>query len=197
MYTVDIVCHGVASPKVFSKYMGWLEEKGSVSDFHFRNKATGWHTSSVSYSQNGSTHLEGMGQNPYTKLYFRGLVSRNSCHSCQYASFKRHSDITIGDYWGIEKVNPAFDDNKGTSLVILHSEKGQELFQKVLPRMEWFQSAQDLCLQPQLQQPAPRNENRDKLMHDLGFHDFETIFKKYYLLSNKEQLKKRLLKKIR
>ena len=195
LYTVDIVCHGVASPKVFSKYMRWLEKKGTVSGFRFRSKATGWHTSSVSYVQGGTEHLERMGQNPYTKLYFRGLISRNSCHSCQYTSFHRCSDMTIGDYWGIEKVNPEFDDNRGTSLVILHSRKGQEMFEQIRENVAWFSASQEQCLQPQLQWPAPKNENRDRLMQDLDRLDFETIFKKYYLLSNKEQLKKRLLKK--
>lgn len=185
LYTVDIVCHGVASPRVFEKYIHSLEKDGPISDFHFRNKATGWHTSSVSYCQNGKIQMQSMGQNPYTKLYFRGLISRESCHSCQYASFDRCSDVTIGDYWGIEKNFPEFDDNRGISLVILHSEKGKRLFDKIQFGVDVLLTDREHCLQPQLESPAPKNPNRDMLMLDLEKYDFDTLFRKYYVISNK------------
>jgi len=196
LYTIDIVCHGIASPKVYQKYIGSLEKKGSVSEFCFRNKVSGWHTSSVSYFQNGKQCLQSMGENPYTKLYFRGLISRESCHSCQYASISRCSDLTLGDYWGVEKHHPEFDDNRGISLMILHSQKGQKLFDSIKENMEFMIVSQEQCMQPQLSYPAPRNPQRDNLFMDLDKFEFESLFKKYYLISHRhfwETLRKRLL----
>ena len=196
LYTVDMVCHGVASPKAYARYMHWLTREGPVTEFGFRSKATGWHASSVTYRRNGNVYTERLGENPYTKLYFRGLLSRESCHCCQYASFDRFSDMTIGDYWGIEKVNPAFDDNKGVSLVILHSEKGRALFGEISQKAEVFQSDPAHCLQPQLQAPAEKNRSRDRLMRDLDTMPFDALFRKYRLLSNITQLKKRIGNKL-
>ena len=89
-------------------------------------------------------------------------------------------------------MNPAFDDNKGVSLVILHSEKGRALFGEISQKAEVFQSDPAHCLQPQLQAPAEKDRSRDRLMRDLDTMPFDALFRKYRLLSNITQLKKRI-----
>lgn len=160
LYTVDIVCHGVPSQKVFYYYTKALRKNGAFRDFKFRDKRDGWHKSCVSYVQNGKKNHEALGLNAYTRAYFKHLISRKSCHTCQYASFHRRSDLTIGDYWGIEEVNASFDDNKGVSLVLVHTKKGERLFENIKNQLEIFESDPQHCLQPRLQGPAPESDNR-------------------------------------
>lgn len=183
LYTIDIVCNGVGSPAMFSKYIQWIGKNGEVSDFRFRDKKTGWHHSSVSYQQNGNVHLESLKKNLYTKLYFRNLISRDSCYSCQYTSFERCSDWTIGDFWGIEKCNKEFDEDTGVSLVLIHSQKGKELFEKITDGIKYFKSDQMNCLQPRLQYPVTRNYMRKRFMREFSSYEFGALLRRFDLLS--------------
>ena len=154
---VDLVCNGVPSPGVFHDYLRVLERKGTVERFNFRDKKDGWHNSVVSYLQGGKKIHETMAENLFTWLYFRHLITRPACAVCPYADLNRPGDITIGDFWGIEKVNPGFDDARGVSLCLLNSAKGQAFFDAVADRCDYWicHSANDV-LQPRLiSPPAP------------------------------------------
>ena len=130
LYTQDIVCHGVPSPVVWSKYVDWREHEASskTREISFRNKSKGWASYSLHFSfENGSEYS----QTVTNDLYLRGFVSnvylRPSCYNCSFKGKERPADITLADFWGVDRVVEGFNDKKGTSLIILGSPKGKKL----------------------------------------------------------------------
>jgi len=131
LYTIDILCHGVPSPKVWKKY---LEEKQTdfakpIEKVLFRSKTHGWKTYSINLRYGDNKEYEcNFSKDPYMRLFLKDICLRPSCHDCRFKELPRVSDLTIGDCWGIEDIMPDMDDDKGTSVVIVNSEKGQEIW---------------------------------------------------------------------
>lgn len=116
----------------------------------------------------------------YTKEYFYGhTVLRPSCYECPYKSVIHPGDITIADYWGIEKAAPEFDDNKGVSLVLVNNEAGEKIFEKVKKRLIWKQTKLEDSMQPPLKAPFPKPDNREQFWSDFENKSFEYVAKKY------------------
>lgn len=125
---VDIICHGVPSPIVWQKYKAQFE-LSKTSSFSFRDKSNSWKRYEVVVSKGQKEVVrETVGQNVYMKLFLSDLCLRPSCANCPGKEGKSNSDITIADFWGIQNIQPEFDDDKGCNLVIVNSEKGVELF---------------------------------------------------------------------
>lgn len=134
LYTVDVLCHGVPSPKIWKKYLGEKQKEFNkkVDSIEFRNKDTGWKKYSVliKFSEN-KLYTVPFNEDDYFKIFLSNIGLRPSCHYCKYKDLKRPSDISLGDYWGIENQLPEMDDDKGTSVVLLHSTKGLDLFEGI------------------------------------------------------------------
>lgn len=135
---VDLICHGVPSPLVWEKYMEErknLDADGAeIASINLRDKSTGW--SNYNYSvrfdyKNGRTHSTHQKQDNFMQGFVSNLYLRPSCSQCMFKGIERVSDITLGDYWGVWIQHPKFDDNAGTSLVILHSDKGKEMWASI------------------------------------------------------------------
>ena len=130
----DIVCHGVPSPKVWQKYVSYRENRAGASArrIAFRRKDRGWKRFSVSFLFNNNTeYLQILHQDLYMQAFLKDICLRPSCHACQFKTVNRESDLTLADFWGIQNVLPEMDDDKGTSFVIIHSEKGKQLFERI------------------------------------------------------------------
>lgn len=132
---VSIICHGVPSPGVFRKYLREIEnEKDThITNVNFRNKDYGWHEFSMQYSyENGDKKTIPFTQDKYMRGFLNNYYLRESCYNCEMRFGKKNrADVIVGDFWGIENVFPDMDDNKGISAVIINSEKGIKLFQKL------------------------------------------------------------------
>lgn len=170
----DVVCHGVASPKVWEDYITLLDRKypDSVSSFQFKDKTGGWHTAATSITYRGRLVTEDLKLQSFQNLYYAGMVSRPSCSRCKFASTVRGSDITLGDFWGIEKIMPDFDDNRGISLVMIHTQKGLDLFHTICGETEYRKCELTDCLQPQLQKPSAASPFRNLFWQDYLRNDF-------------------------
>lgn len=134
LFTVDIACHGAPSPKVLSMYIQELKDKYGVDSLflNFRDKSTGWSAYSVSaYSGDTKLFSEPASMNIYMRGFLRELYSRPSCHACSFKSFRSGSDITLADFWGIEKVCPEFYSEDGISLVLTHSAKAEAVIHRL------------------------------------------------------------------
>lgn len=124
---VELICHGIPSDGMLQTYIDMQEKKygARLTKLEFRNKAKGWHNSSVRMEfKNRRVHSIPMTFDTYMQGYFRGITLKESCFSCQFRKFKSGSDLTIGDLWGAEIAIPDMDDNIGLSAVIVNSEKG-------------------------------------------------------------------------
>lgn len=132
LLAVDFVCHGVPSPKVWKMYLDEVSEAGqrAISDIKFRDKPQGWKRFNFTLSYNESdksyTISSYNGDNHYMRAFLSDMILRPSCYNCQAKCGRSKSDITIADYWGIDQVHPNMDDDKGTSLLIVHTEKGRQ-----------------------------------------------------------------------
>ena len=176
---VDIVCHGVPSKKVWNAYLRWQEQKNhsKVAGVNFRNKRDfGWrdHVETFNFENGRLTSSR-----VFKELFYGHTVLRPSCYECPYKSVMHPGDITIADYWGIEKAAPEFDDNKGVSLVLVNNEAGEEAFEKVKENLVWKQTKLEDSLQPPLKAPFPKPDNREQFWSDFENKSFEYVAKKY------------------
>lgn len=176
---VDIVCHGVPSPKVWCEYLRWQEVKNKtkVMKVDFRNKADfGWraHRETLTF-ENGKR----VNSSVFTTLFYGHGILRPSCYECPYKSVMHPGDITIADYWGIEKAAPEFDDNKGVSLVLVNNENGERIFEMVKADIKWKETRLSDSMQLPLKAPYPEPENRTILWSDFTSKSFDYIAKKY------------------
>lgn len=159
LLTADLICHGVPSPRYWHDYLQWMERKygAKVVRADFRDKSCGW-----ANTQNSLTLSDGRKVYPEERFY-SDLLLRRSCYECPFTGFERCSDLTLGDYWGVEKVRPELAaDNRGVSLVMVNSPKGEEWFERIRPEMECFVTDREHCLQPQLQHPVPLPAAKDR-----------------------------------
>lgn len=115
----------------------------------------------------------------FKNLFYGHNVLRPSCYECPYKSTHHPGDITIADYWGIDNAAPGFNDNKGVSLVLVNTEKGQEYFEKAKGDVEWRETRIEDSMQHPLIEPEKRPQERDKFWQDFESKDFSYIAKKY------------------
>lgn len=130
LFTVAIVCHGVPSPGYWREYKKTLEEThGSrLKKFDFRDKSNGWKNYSIAYEfENGDKKLENPSENVFMKAFFHNKSLRDSCGNCSFKAGGSGADITVGDFWGLKTLESALDNDKGVSLVVVHSVKGEIL----------------------------------------------------------------------
>ncbi len=128
---VGILCHGTPSPKVWGKYLIYLETLAhqKVRMVHFRDKEHGWKNYSISIEYwDKSEYKELYYNNLFMKMFLENICLRPSCHACRFKDLERPEDITIGDFWGIERVAPDMDDNNGSSLLLVHTKNGYKYF---------------------------------------------------------------------
>lgn len=135
LLTVDLICHGVPSPGVWRHYLKTFNPF-RIEKIEFRNKKIGWKKYSfvIQYQDSEKANHEismWAGAHSFTRLFLSNICIRPSCYNCQSKNGRSGSDITIADAWGIEKFFPEMDDDKGTSLVIVHSLKGEVLFNEL------------------------------------------------------------------
>lgn len=132
LITVDFVCHGVPSPKVWRLYLNEVVSSGrrAINDVKFRQKGNGWKRFNflLSYHQEGHSYTLCCAhrENHYMRAFLSDMILRPSCYSCQAKEGRSRSDLTIADFWGIQREMPEMDDDKGTSLLLIHSEKGMQ-----------------------------------------------------------------------
>ena len=128
LLTVEIICHGAPSPAVFERYKAEVaaEHGKTPVSIASRNKHYSWRRCSlVSAFADTSEHREDLYANRYLRAFLGNLCLRPSCHRCQAKEGRSGADVTIADFWGVEKVCPALDDDRGTSAVLLHTEAGR------------------------------------------------------------------------
>lgn len=130
--TVDFVCHGVPSPKVWGCYLDEVVKAGkqAINDVKFRNKRNGWKKFNfvLSYKQEEQSYslCSWHQKNHYMRAVLSDMILRPSCHDCRAKQGCSHSDITIADFWGINVEMPEMDDDKGTGLVLVNTAKGRQ-----------------------------------------------------------------------
>ena len=193
---VDILCHGVPSPKVWRQYLDWQESKhGKCTAVDFRNKKDyGWssHIETMMFLQNGKTQQ--VDSDIFTTIFYKHLALRPSCYECKYKTIMHPGDITIADYWEIDRALPGFNDNKGVSLVMVNNDHGMDYFNRVKSHLICEKTRYSDSTRPSMYNPANRPNDRDKFWNDFSQRDFEYIANKYGKKSFSSRLKKNVKK---
>ena len=138
LITIDVVCHGVPSPKVYRKHLAEIASKAGepISCVRFRDKSNGWKQGETLFFTEHSKVGAPKRQEPYMRLFLNNIIIRPSCGNCAFNNKRSLADITIADYWGIDKQFPEFDDDKGVTLVIVNTETGQTIFDSIRNKAE-------------------------------------------------------------
>lgn len=173
LYTIDIVCHGVPSTRVFHEYVNHLEKENNskIKDYLFRDKDKGWKLFSTKITfENGKEITTPFNEEMYMRGFLRNIYLRKSCYICSSNNFTSGSDLTLGDYWGIDTINPEFDDDKGVSLVTVNSKKGEKLLNKIkqeLLEIKETDLSKALEYNKAITKPAFVNKNRERFFSNL------------------------------
>ena len=183
LLTMDIICHGVPSPLVWKKYTEFCEKKfaSRIVKTAFRRKNDGWKQYSLSFTfANDSEYCASLIKDPYLRIFLKDVCLRESCYNCPSKKINRVSDITIADFWGIKNFAPEFDDDKGTSLVIMHSKKGEEIFSDLENcRVKEITLENGLKYNPAMVRSCVRPKGRECFFDDLENSSFEKVLSKY------------------
>ena len=125
---VDLVCHSVPSPLAWEQFLAHISGEKTLAAVNLRSKDTGWsrygYCNRFDFSD-GTSRLDRSGESLYMKLFVGGYITRPACENCPAKGYARVSDLTLGDFWGIWDIAPELDDDKGTSLVLVQTEKGR------------------------------------------------------------------------
>lgn len=182
LYLCDIVCHGTPSPMIFENYIHYCERKrkSKIIEYYCRYKGNGWHShTEKSVYANGKQDSTSLLSQSYKAIFYSHLALRPACHNCKFCNFSRPSDITIADFWGIEKAMPDFDDNMGVSLVLLNSPKGKVLFQNIYDQINFRESNTSDCIHHNLHEPYQSASQREQFWRDYWDKGFEYVLKAY------------------
>lgn len=132
---VDIMCHSVPSPLVFLKYKGYILKKmnaNKILNINFRDKSKyGYKYSMMTVETDNGIYSQGIDTDPYLRAFFSDTSVRPSCYNCHFKTMKRVSDLTIWDCFNINEIDKSFDDDKGTTRVLVQSEKGEKLLENL------------------------------------------------------------------
>lgn len=180
---VDIVCHGVPSPKVWQSYLNWQEKNNNAKCIavDFRNKVDyGWkaHIETLTM-KNADNETLRVNSEIFKSLFYGHNILRPSCYECPYKSTIHPGDITIADYWGIDKAAPEFNDDKGVSLVLINNKKGEDFFNSICGDTKYKSCKLEDSLQPPLIKPFPKPLERDYFWKDFNSKPFDFIVNKY------------------
>lgn len=196
LYLIDIVCHGVPSPKIWEDYLDYLENKegDSISYVNFRDKEDfGWkaHTESFRFTKQKEKKVI---SSLFTKLFYQHIMFRQSCSICYFSNIHRPSDITIADFWGWEKSAPEINnDDKGVSLILCNTNKGLNLIEKSKQDMHIIPIQPGNYMQPNLIHPTRMHPLRNRFERDYKKYGFVYTMRKYGFLGGWQEKRFKLL----
>ena len=188
LWTVDIVCHGTPSLSVFEKYIREQERIFAAPLFlsYFRDKCEGWRSfslKSIHRSESGEEIVcsKNLKKDLFLRLFLQNICLNKSCVDCHYAKLPRIADITLGDYWNVAEVHPEMDDDKGTSVVLLNTNHGEELFAKVSENIKQCNSALENAIagNPCIIRSSKENFRRIEFFADLDRLSMDDLVEKY------------------
>ena len=202
---VDLICHGVPSPKVWQHYIDYRRNRDADGQkpihINLRSKETGWPGYSICFAYpDGQLYSAPNFQDPYLRGFVGNLYLRPSCYHCQFKGIIRQSDFTLGDYWGVWSQLPEYHDGKGTSLVLLHSGKARGIWDDLSAdlRLSAVDPTQALQENPSALTASSYTQARCAFFDRYQTEDFTTLVETLYPrpVVKKPSFLRRVVKKI-
>lgn len=200
LYTQDIICHGVPSPLAWKKYIEYrkkIDNEKIIENVNFRNKENGWSNYNVIFKYKNKKYKEIYRNDWFMKAFLNNLIIRNSCTNCKFKKEYRSSDITLGDFWGINKIKKEMYDDKGTSLIIVNSKKGNKILKLIENeiKISSVPIEEAVRFNPSFNKPSKYNKKKRKFFKEINKKtDFDIIIKKFTF---KEGIIKKIKNKIK
>lgn len=165
---------------MWKKYVAYRENRAGapVRRTFFRHKKYGWKTYAVLFEFSNNTAYEQiLSKDLFMQLFLSNVCLRPSCYQCKYKKLNRISDITLADFWGVPDICPELDDNKGTSVCFLHSQKAEKLFADIMPQLKTrkIDYKKGMYGNPSMVTSATVPARRDKFFADLNTKPFAQI----------------------
>ena len=189
LITVDLICHGVPSNASFKDYLKVLENKKNVSikDFSFRDKKYGWGENGTAFTSHGKRIKALYYSSSYIYYFLQGFINRDNCCKCKYAGSNRPGDITIGDFWGIEREHPEYigksgiDISSGVSVIIANTRKGLDTVEKYRGVLELYESSFEKASHEneQLNHPIEDKPERKEILELYAESGWEAVDKRF------------------
>lgn len=200
LVTVDFICHGVPSPAVWRKYLEFRKADDKIRRINFRDKTEGWRMYSLKLEfENRSEYRKKQTEDLYMRGFLQDIYLRPSCYTCRFKGIDRDSDITLGDYWGVWEDMPLLFDDKGTSLVFLHTSAGEKIWEKIRGnlKLEMIDSRKPLLHNPSAYHSVEYPKKRDEFFaNDTGDFDLLTRLTKESCFAKARRRVKQKFKKI-
>lgn len=201
LYCVDVICHGVPSPKLWREYVRYVESEANAKliNVNFRCKDDSWTNFGIKrIDSDRKVMYVSKDKDPYMLMFLRDYCLRPSCYECVAKQYKL-SDLTIADFWGINKVLPEMNDGKGVSLVILRTCKGSELFDRIKTNIVCKEVSYEDGVQRNRAEhsSSKRPAERESFFNDMASMSFEELKAKYAVptpVSLKQKIKKSIKK---
>lgn len=168
LLTVDLVCHGVPSPKVFTEYLREIAGHKKIKLINFRDKINSWDKSRLTIEMQDSKYSCLVYEDIYC-LGFDSLFLRKSCYYCSYTKLQRIGDISLGDFWRVNDFHKSWNDHKGISKVLINTPKGEDFWQKIQKKLILSKKIplKIIKYEAMLDKPASLHKNREHFFANL------------------------------
>ncbi len=184
LLTVGLICYGITPPKMFEEYVSILEEKNGskVKFFDFRDKTDGWGNKflRVEFVDESKTYIIPSIEDPYRRMFSSKNFSRTTCNSCPFAYMKRFTDISIGDYWGVEATDCKINPYTGMSKMFVSTKKGARAVEEIKGHMQWEIMPFDTAIRANLSGKGGMSPLFDECAKDYAEFGFKYVMKKYH-----------------
>lgn len=199
LLTIDLICHGVASPGIFKEYVHMVEKrlKKKIESIRMRDKEKGWsHRYFYRYIFKDGTSVgsDKLKCAQWGRICFSDLVTRPSCEHCLFTKYERVGDLTIGDYWDDMNQRPEIYSQKGTSLFLINTEKGFNAFKKIVENNHCWSLTREQAFQPRLDKPHKANPNCQSFLNFYIQKGFRKTYNRYFSQSFKSRLVRKIYK---
>lgn len=186
LITVDVVCHAVPSPLVFEKYVQMQKEKygRDISDILFRDKHYGYKYSTMTVRNRAGkdVYVYGIDTDPMLRAFFADVCDRPACYNCQFKKRYRVSDFTIWDCYPVYEFNKKMDDDKGTTRILIHTDKGRKIFDDIKTGLIWSAvNPDDLTFGvKEMFRSVEMSDKRERFMRDAVIMSGKDLFRKWF-----------------
>lgn len=190
LLTSDLLCHGVPNQVLFNEQLAYIRKNngGDIIDYGFRSKkAWGVGEFFTIRTENGKQKkMESLLDYPYLSSFMKGMTFRYSCYECPFARLPRQGDITLGDYWGIQKHCRKFDTRRGVSVVLLNNTKGRTYWEEVRSICEYAETPIEWAIEmnKNIVSASPMHLLRKDIFHLIKEKGYEAVSKQYLLPKN-------------
>ena len=195
LITMDLICHGVPSPKLWDLYVKYQEEKNKskIKEIHFRNKTYGYHSGTMKLVfENGKEYYGSARVDYMLKSFFTEISSRPSCYNCAFKNKRHISDFTVFDCWHIsDLVKDIKDDDKGYTNVFVNTEKGESIFSEIGDKLQKYEVDLEQAIEldgPMVENSAIPNKNRNTFYNTLNENGIIETIQKYINVSSKDKM---------